>query len=86
MAPGHSVSSKFAFAEYQNNVHPQWWKDPGMRRGNLVILLYMVAQATGGYDKSLINNLQSIPTWQEGEFQAVELLVITISRHADTQC
>ncbi|KAE8542219.1 hypothetical protein D1P53_001705 [Cryptococcus gattii VGV] len=64
MAPGHSVSSKFAFAEYQNNVHPQWWKDPGMRRGNFVILLYMVAQATGGYDKSLINNLQSIPTWQ----------------------
>ncbi|KIR50834.1 hexose transporter [Cryptococcus gattii Ru294] len=65
MAPGHSVSSKFAFAEYQNNVHPQWWKDSGMRRGNFVILLYMVAQATGGYDKSLINNLQSIPTWQE---------------------
>ncbi|OXG33120.1 hexose transporter protein [Cryptococcus neoformans Bt120] len=64
MAPGHSVSSKFAFAQYQNNAHPQWWKDPGMRRGNLVILLYMVAQATGGYDKSLINNLQSIPTWE----------------------
>lgn len=73
MAPGHSVSSKFAFAQYRNNAHPQWWKDPGMRRGNLVILLYMVAQATGGYDKSLINNLQSIPTWEAGKFQAIEL-------------
>lgn len=63
-----SNPAKAAWSDLPNNTNKSWWKDPGMRKANLIILSYMIAQATGGYDKSLINNLQSMPNWVTSEW------------------
>ncbi|WVF67416.1 hypothetical protein IAT40_002172 [Kwoniella sp. CBS 6097] len=62
---GSKEVDHFAWQSLPNNTHPLWWKDPGLRRCVFALAFYFLAQATGGYDKSLINNLQSIPTWAE---------------------
>ncbi|GAA6011711.1 hypothetical protein JCM10207_004219 [Rhodosporidiobolus poonsookiae] len=55
-----------AWSALSNNVAPgMWWNDAGLRRCNWILACYVFIQATGGYDKSLLNNLQSMPKWQE---------------------
>ncbi|KAK3675863.1 hypothetical protein LTR78_004055 [Recurvomyces mirabilis] len=38
-----------------------WWKDPGRRKLNLLLVIALVSSATNGYDGSLMNGVQSIP-------------------------
>lgn len=66
MAPGRQVTSQNAWKACRNNTNPVWYRDAGLRKSIGTIFMYMTAQALGGYDKSLINNLQAIPTWGDG--------------------
>ncbi|GAA6032117.1 hypothetical protein JCM8097_007081 [Rhodosporidiobolus ruineniae] len=56
MAP-RTVAETPTWASLSNNIRQGWWwRDPGLRACNLTLI--------GGYDKSLMNNLQSLPSWQ----------------------
>ncbi|PWY80308.1 hexose transporter [Aspergillus sclerotioniger CBS 115572] len=46
-----------------NNTHPQWWKDPGLRKLNLLLAGCMLGSVGFGYDASLINGLLSNSRW-----------------------
>lgn len=72
MSPGRQVTSQNAWKACKNNTHPTWWKDAGLRKSIMAIFMYMTAQALGGYDKSLINNLQAIPTWGDSGLESYQ--------------
>jgi sugar porter (SP) family MFS transporter len=46
-----------------NNTHPQWWRDPGMRKLNLLLLSCYLGAMANGYVSSLISNLITNPRW-----------------------
>ncbi|RFU80572.1 general substrate transporter [Trichoderma arundinaceum] len=46
-----------------NNTHPTWWKDPGLRRLNMLLLSTFLGSIANGYDVSLISGLEAIPQW-----------------------
>lgn len=46
-----------------------WWKQPGLRRLYLLIPFLFLGSTTLGYDGSLLNGLQAMPTWQECMFR-----------------
>ncbi|KAF2868632.1 general substrate transporter [Massariosphaeria phaeospora] len=46
-----------------NNTHPQWWKDPGMRRLNFLLLTCYLGAIANGYASSLISSLLTNPRW-----------------------
>lgn len=50
-----------AFAE--DDIH--WWKQPGLRRLYMLMPFLFLGSTTLGYDGSLLNGLQAMPTWQE---------------------
>ncbi|KII95906.1 hypothetical protein PLICRDRAFT_150906 [Plicaturopsis crispa FD-325 SS-3] len=77
LAPSNTAS----YQHLRNNTNSKWWRDAGLRKTNLIVCCYMIAQATGGYDKSLINGLQSIPQWKAklGNPDASSLGLITAS-------
>lgn len=47
----------------QNNAHPQWWKDAGLRRLNFYLVGTMLGSVSFGYDASLISGLLSNQQW-----------------------
>ncbi|KAK4052612.1 hypothetical protein OIO90_004240 [Microbotryomycetes sp. JL221] len=53
------------FKELSNNTHPQWFKDPGMRKGFIHLIILYCAVYSLGYDGSLLAGLQALPAWQE---------------------
>jgi MFS family permease len=53
---------------FANNTHPQWWKDPGMRKLNFLLLSCYMGAMANGYISSLINNLIANPRY----FQDIE--------------
>ncbi|KAH8804504.1 general substrate transporter [Xylogone sp. PMI_703] len=60
-AAGNSAST--AFTNVSNNTHPQWWKDPGLRKLNILLLSSFLGSIANGYDVSLISGLEAIPRW-----------------------
>ena len=52
------------FAELPNNTAASWWKDRGMRVGMFHITILYLAVFSLGYDGSLLNGLQALPSWQ----------------------
>ena len=42
-----------------------WWQQPGLRRLYLFMPFLFLGSTTLGYDGSLLNGLQAMPTWQE---------------------
>ncbi|ORY91580.1 general substrate transporter [Leucosporidium creatinivorum] len=54
---------KATYADWANNTHSSWWKDPGLRRCTLYCVLLFFGIFSGGYDGSLLNGLQAMPTW-----------------------
>ncbi|KAH8665714.1 general substrate transporter [Tricladium varicosporioides] len=46
-----------------NNTHEKWWKDPGMRRLNFMIVCVITAQMTCGYDEAVVGNFQAMKPW-----------------------
>ncbi|KAM0791074.1 hypothetical protein ACM66B_004365 [Microbotryomycetes sp. NB124-2] len=52
------------FKELDNNTHPTWYRDPGMRKGFIHLLVLYCAVYSLGYDGSLLAGLQALPVWQ----------------------
>lgn len=48
-----------------NNTHPQWWKDPGIRKLNFLLSACYLGAIANGYYSSLISNLIANPRWFE---------------------
>ncbi|PVH96127.1 putative lactose permease [Periconia macrospinosa] len=46
-----------------NNTHPQWWRDPGMRKLNVLLLTCYLGAMSNGYVSSLISSLLANPRW-----------------------
>ena len=46
-----------------NNTHPRWWKDPALRRLNVLILAIITVQITCGYDEAVIGSFQAMRPW-----------------------
>ncbi|KAF1845394.1 putative lactose permease [Cucurbitaria berberidis CBS 394.84] len=46
-----------------NNTHPQWWRDPGMRKLNVLLLTCYLGAMSNGYVSSLISSLIANPRW-----------------------
>ncbi|KAL5359028.1 general substrate transporter [Aspergillus floccosus] len=42
-----------------------WYKDPGMRKTYICLMLVVLTAATNGYDGSMMNGLQTLPHWQK---------------------
>ncbi|KAL6898542.1 general substrate transporter [Trichoderma evansii] len=65
MAPPTSAAprSDFGLTKFSNNAHPTWWKDPGLRRLNILLLSSFLGSIANGYDVSLISGLEAIPQW-----------------------
>jgi hypothetical protein len=49
-----------------NNTHEKWWKDPGMRKLNFMIICVISAQMTCGYDESVVGNMLAMKPWIKG--------------------
>jgi hypothetical protein len=53
------------FADLPNNTASSWWNDRGLRMSMLHIVILYLAVFSLGYDGSLLNGLQALPSWQE---------------------
>lgn len=49
-----------------DDVH--WWKQPGLRRLYLLMPFLFLGSTTLGYDGSLLNGLQAMPSWKSCEW------------------
>jgi MFS family permease len=58
-----TTSGTSAFTNISNNTHPQWWRDPGLRTLNILLLSSFLGLIVDGYDNSLISGLEAIPRW-----------------------
>ncbi|WVW82643.1 hypothetical protein I302_104654 [Kwoniella bestiolae CBS 10118] len=54
-----------AYAAWRNNTNATWYKDKGLRRMAIHILMMYLCIFTFGYDGSLLNGLQTVPRWQK---------------------
>ncbi|KAI1341043.1 general substrate transporter [Xylariaceae sp. FL0016] len=50
-------------ANLPNNTNPKWWLDPGLRKLHFLLVALTLCSVNSGFDGSLINNLQSLDTW-----------------------
>ncbi|KAJ3782801.1 major facilitator superfamily domain-containing protein [Lentinula aff. detonsa] len=50
---------------WKNNTHPQWWRDPGLRRNVFWIAVLYFGFFTWGYSTALLNCLQPLPQFNE---------------------
>lgn len=53
-----------------------WWKQPGLRRLYLLMPFLFLGSTTLGFDGSLLNGLQAMPTWKECKFQPLQATAI----------
>ena len=44
-----------------------WWNVAHLRKTNIALLVPLLASYVSGFDGSMMNGLQSVPAWQEGE-------------------
>jgi hypothetical protein len=51
-----------------NNTNAKWWKDPGMKKLNFMIVCVITAQMTCGYDEAVVGNFQAMKPWLKGMF------------------
>lgn len=54
-----------AHAMGDDDVH--WWKQTGLRQLYLLMPFLFLGSTTLGFDGSLLNGLQAMPTWKECE-------------------
>jgi hypothetical protein len=62
MAPSHVDVTK----ALTNNTNPTWWKDPGMKKLNFMIVCVITSQMTCGYDEAVVGNFQAMKPWLKG--------------------
>ena len=41
-----------------------WWRDPSLLKLNFLLLCALLTQTASGFDSSMLNGMQSLPTWQ----------------------
>lgn len=65
MAPSAATASGDAvlLAKVSNNTHRLWWRDPGLRSLNILLLSSFLGSIANGYDVSLISGLEATPRW-----------------------
>lgn len=63
--PTGSTGGDEIYKTLSNNCHPSWYKDPGLRKLNLGILLVFSSATANGFDGSLMNGLLAIPAFNE---------------------
>ena len=74
-AVGSSKGDEF-YKSLANNCHPHWWKDPGLRRLNIGILLVFASATANGFDASLMNGLLAIPSFNEDVVEKVSVNIL----------
>lgn len=60
-----------------NNTADCWWKDPCLRRNVAHIVICYLAIYSLGYDGSLLNGLQALPTWNRDFVRLWSLFFLT---------
>lgn len=67
--PGVGVSEEVETtkAHIMGDETVHWWKQAGLRRLYLLMPFLFLGSTTLGYDGSLLNGLQAMPTWKECE-------------------
>ncbi|EHK39347.1 hypothetical protein TRIATDRAFT_288149 [Trichoderma atroviride IMI 206040] len=65
MAPSALTSTDNAvlLSNATNNTHRLWWRDPGLRSLDIILLSSFLDSMANGYDNSLISGLEAIPRW-----------------------
>lgn len=56
-----------------NTKTTSWLKDPGLRPLNFGLFFLLFGDVAHGFDGSLINNLQQISKWQDGQSRTISL-------------
>ncbi|KAH7016665.1 hypothetical protein EDB80DRAFT_772231 [Ilyonectria destructans] len=46
-----------------------WWRVPHLIKLNILLLVPFLTSYVGGFDGSMLNGIQTVPKWQEYEFQ-----------------
>lgn len=62
---GGSSKGDEIYKSLENNCHQKWWRDPGLRKLNIGILLVFASATANGFDGSLINGLLAIPSFND---------------------
>lgn len=44
-----------------------WWRVPHLVKLNMMLLVPFITSYVGGFDSSMLNGIQTLPQWQEGE-------------------
>ncbi|KAK9472185.1 general substrate transporter [Dipodascopsis tothii] len=52
-------------ADVTPKMDTMWWNVPHIRKLNLLLSCAMLTQVTSGFDGSMLNGLQSLPTWRD---------------------
>lgn len=63
--PAGSSGGDEVYKNLSNNCHPSWWRDAGLRKLNIGILLVFSSATANGFDGSLMNGLLTIPAFKE---------------------
>ncbi|KAL6408636.1 hypothetical protein AUP68_07580 [Ilyonectria robusta] len=58
-----------------------WWRVPHLVKLNLMLLIPFFTSYIGGFDGSMLNGIQTVSHWQEGEAQ---LLMLRLYQITDT--
>lgn len=58
-----------AQTSHLNNKTGHWWNDAGLRSLNFLLVVPLMSEYVQGYDASLINNVQELPSWQDGKLE-----------------
>jgi hypothetical protein len=45
----------------------RWWRVPHLIRLNILLLVPFLTSYVGGFDGSMLNGVQTLPQWQDGE-------------------
>ncbi|KAF9062723.1 major facilitator superfamily domain-containing protein [Rhodocollybia butyracea] len=56
-----NTTTRVGSKSWENNAHPQWWRDPGLRMNVFWISVLYFGFFTWGYSTSLLNCLQPLP-------------------------
>ncbi|UKZ66006.1 uncharacterized protein TrAtP1_007189 [Trichoderma atroviride] len=88
MAPSALTSTDNAvlLSNATNNTHRLWWRDPGLRSLDIILLSSFLDSMANGYDNSLISGLEAIPRWFDDisgakNANTLGLLIAAYSRH-----
>ena len=61
-----------------NNCHRFWWRDPGLRKLNLGILLIYASATANGFDSSLVNGLLALESFNNDVANRVDTNILVL--------